>query len=679
MPKASPALTSFNAGEWSPLLGGRVDLAKYQVSCRRLENMIGLIQGPATRRAGTRFVEMVKDGGKFTRLIPFEFSTTQAYIIEFGDLYCRFYKDNGRIEDPPGTPVEIVTTYAEADLANLKFAQSADVLYITHPSYPIRTITRTSHIDWTIADLDFQDGPYLDQNTDTNKALQPSAASGNGITITAVGHTPFVSTDVGRLIRIKLSGTWGNAKIVGFTSATVVTADVKSNFGGTTAIADWRLGLWSGTTGYPSCVTFFEDRLCFAGTTDSPQRIDGSKTGDYTSFAPTDPDSTVTDEHAWAFTLNANNVNAVHWLADDEKGLVAGTVGGEWIVRPSNLGEALTPTNVLAKRSTKNGSINHQPVQADKATLFVQRAGRKLRELAYVFESDGFRAPDMSALSEHITDGGMSALAYQQEPDSIVWAVRSDGTLLGFTYERDQDVLGWHRHILGGVSDVAGTKAKVESVAVIPALDGTRDDLWLVVKRYINGTTFRYVEILTPRWSGGDQIDAFFVDGGLSYDGAPATVISGLSHLEGETVTVLSDGATHPDVLVSGGAITLASPASKVHVGLNYQSVLLPQRLEAGAADGTAQGKTKRIHKAVVRFQETLGAKVGASLSALDTVQFRSGSDPMDSPPPLFTGDKVIPWPGGYSSDGDIYIVQDQPLPMTVVAIFPQVVTQDTR
>ena len=690
MPKASPAFNAFNAGEWSPLLEGRQDLSKYFSALRRMRNFFPKVQGPAVRRPGTRFVEEVKNSATAVRLLPFEFNVEQAYIIEAGDQYFRFYRNNGRIEDPVDTPVEVASPYGTADLPRLRFVQSADVLYLFHPSFMPRKLSRTGHTTWSLDAMTPSDGPYLLTNT-TDTTLTPTAASGS-ITITASAATGLngdagfaAPDDVGRLVRLKHGATWGWAEITAVSSATQVSATVKGTLGGTGATAEWRLGLWSTRTGYPAAGTFFEDRLAFGGVPEFPQRLDLSRTGDFENFAPTETDGTVVSDNGLAFTLNANNVNAVRWILDDEKALMAGTVGGEWPLRPSNLNEALDAENPpQAKRSTVFGSADVAPVKAGNAILFVQRAQRKLLEQAFFFEDDGFRSADLTELAEHITDGGIVEIAYQKEPDSIIWAVRTDGTLLGMTYRREQDVVGWHAHVLGGVSDAAGTPAKVESVAVIPATDGSRDELWLVVQRYVNGGVKRYVEYMEqPLPESGAQEDAFYVDSGLTGTfGSPSTTVSELAHLEGETVQILADGASHPDKVVSGGQVTLDRAATKVQAGLGYDQIsqLQTLNLEAGAADGTAQGKTKRITRCTFRFHRSLGVKAGPDTDLLDPLpelMFRDPSTPMGTPDPLYTGDSTVPWPGGYDGEARITVVPEGPFPCTVIGMFPQVITQD--
>ena len=764
MPKASPNQSTFSGGEWGSLLLGRVDSERYKTALAYCENYVPLVQGPLDRRPGSMYVAGVKTNSKQTRLVEFEFSTTQAYIIEFGDQYFRFYRNNGQIESG-GSPYEVAGPYLEADLFQLKFTQSADVLYIAHTGYAPRKLTRTAHTSWTLTQIDFLDGPYLSVNT-TSTTLTPSGTSGS-ITLTASAVTGindnagFKSTDVGRLVRFYDSANkWTWLKITGFTSTTVVTATVRGpNLSSTTASSTWRLGAWSDTTGWPAAVTFHEDRLCYAGPTDYPQRFDMSKTGDYENFEPTAADGTVADDNALSFSFSSNTVNAIRWIASNEKGLLAGTVGGEWRVSPSSQGEALTPSNISAKQTSSYGSADIEPISIGKNLLFIQRTKKRARELNFFFDVDGFVATDLTVLAPHITGTGIVEMAYQKEPHSIAWAVREDGALVSMTYERDLDALrvGWARHFIGGSSDAAGTNAKVESVAVIPSSDGNRYEVWMVVQRCINGSVVRYVEYLTPFFADDmEQREMFFVDSGLTYDdpktisgatkASPVVItatghgfadgdkiyidnikgmtqlngkifnvankttntfelvdengvdidgnayttyvsggtvrkyvstISGLDHLEGETVSICADGGSQPDKVVSGGAITLAQDATTVHVGEKCPARAKMLPLEAGSADGTAQGKTRRIHRVGFRFDRSLELKIGMDFSDLTPLSFREPEDPMDLPPPLYTGVRSEEIEADYDFLNQICWEQDLPLASRILAVMPQLVTQD--
>ena len=688
MVRAAPIFTNFTAGELSPRLEGRVDLAKYVNGCKALENMIVQKHGPASRRGGFYYSAEVKDSTKKTRILPFEFSATQAYILEFGDQYIRFYKNYGQILSGPfddvfaaefngGAPYEIATPYLEAELFELVITQSADVLYIAHENHEPRTLSRLGDTNWVLDIIQFLDGPYDAVNA-TTTTFGLSAVSGTGITVTASAVTGinsgsgFLSTDVGRLIRFEdAANDWTYLEITAVTDTTHVVADfIGPNASATTAQTGWRLGAFSETTGYPSVVTFFEQRLVWAATTSRPQSMFFSVSADYVNHAPTDKDGLVLDDSGFVYTIATDQVNTIRWMRAG-KVLSVGTAGGEFIVSQGDQNSPLSPTNTRVVRQTTFGSAAVTPPQVGNSVLFLQRANRKVREYVYQYESDAYAAPDLSILSEHITEGGVTDMAYQQEPDSVVWLARSDGVLVGMTYERSQDVVGWHRHPIGG------TDAKVESVAVIPNTTGSRDDLWAVIQRTVNGVSVRYIEFMTPGMPevSVNTIPATYLDSMLTYEGGGVTSVFGLEHLEGQTVSVLADGAAHPDRVVSSGSITLNGSYEVVHAGLPYTSTLQTMRIEAGAKDGTAQGKKKRVSRITYRLYDTLGLKHGPSADRLDIIPFRSSADDMNEPPALFTGDKEIEFPRNWDTDGYIFLVQDQPLPFTVLAIMPELNT----
>jgi hypothetical protein len=353
-----------------------------------------------------------------------------------------------------------------------------------------------------------------------------------------------------------------------------------------------------------------------------------------------------------------------------QRSLIVGTVGGEFVVSASGTTQPITPTNVQIQRQSSYGSANVDAVQIENVTMFLQRAKRKIRELTYNLNIDQYQATDLTLLAEHITEGGIVEMSYQQEPDSILWCVRSDGTLLGFTYARAEQVTGWHRHIIGG--SFSSGNAVVESVASIPT-ENNEDEFYMIVKRTINGATRRYVEYLTLFDYGTDQEDAFYVDSGLTYSGSAATTISGLDHLEGETVTILANGATHANKTVSSGAVTLDRSATKVHIGLPYTSTLQTMRAEAGGEGGTSQSKDKRIHEVTLRLHETVGVEVGPNLNDMERIPFRSSAASMDAAVPLFTGDKQVEFRDDFNTDGFVFVRQTQPLPLTVISIYPRI------
>jgi hypothetical protein len=674
MARVAVQLTNFTGGELSPRLDGRNDLTKYASGCKTLENMIVYPHGSAARRPGTQFVAEVKDSTKKTRLIPFEFSTTQTYMLEFGNQYIRFYKDNGVILSG-GSPYEIVSPYLEAELFEIKFAQSADVMYICHPNHAVRKLSRTGHTAWTLTEVNFTNGPYLDNNITTTTFTTSAHTVGAGRTLTASAitginsDTGFQTTDVGRLVQFRD----GHGKITARTSTTVVTIEILTDMGSSSSSTDWSLGAFSNTTGHATCVTFFEQRLVFAGTKSQPQTLFFSKSGDYENMDE-NRGGTVADDDAIIYTIASNQVNAIRFMTATRT-LIVGTAGGEFAVSGGGTDVAITPTNILIKKQSNHGAANLDAIAVGNVTLFLQRAKRKIRELAYNFDVDGYLAPDMTILAEHISESGITQMAYQQEPNQIIWCVRTDGQLIALTYQREQQVVAWHRHIFGGSFSTGN--AVCESVAALPT-DNNEYQIWVIIKRTINGATKRYVEYLhTFDFDETDNTDFNFLDSQLSYSGSPVTSISGLSHLEGQTVAILADGATHPRKTVTSGSISLDRSASKVKVGLPYTSLLQTMRLDAGSQDGTSQGKTKRIFDITLRIYESIGIEVGPDLNNMERIPFRSSATLMDQAIPVFTGDKEIEFRGNYETDGYVYVRQDQPLPLTILSLYPRLVTND--
>ena len=751
MAKQTVAFTNFTAGELSPRLDGRTDLNKYFNGTKTLENMLIHPHGGASRRSGTKFIHEVKTSSVQTRLIPFEFSTTQTYIMEFGNQYIRFYKDQGiitesnktisgatqanpgvitatshgysngdhviitsvvgmtelngktfkvankttntfEIQDVDGNNVnttgytaygsagvankiyEIASPYATADLPTIKFAQSADLMYLVHPGYAIRKLSRSGHTNWSLTT------PSL--VTSEDKTVSAVTKANPGVVTTSADHGlsegDFVTfTDIGGMTQLN-----GNVYKVGTvgSSTTFNLQDSDGNDLNTSSYGTFSAGgsdkvnkltdpVLNTTTDYfPSSVTFFEQRLVFAGSNNNPQTLWFSKSGSYENFTTGSADA-----DAMVYTIASNKVNAIRYMSA-QRSLIVGTVGGEFVVSGSGTTLPITPTNVQIQKQSSYGAANVDAVQIENVTMFLQRAKRKIRELTYNLNIDQYQAQDMTLLAEHISDGGITEMAYQQEPDSILWCVRSDGTLLGLTYARTEQVVGWHRHILGGV--FGSDQAVVESVASIPA-DSNEDELYIIVKRTINSVTRRYVEHLTLFDYGTDQTDAFYVDSGLTYSGGATTNISGLDHLEGQSVTILADGATHPNKTVSGGGITLDRSSTKVHIGLPFTSLLQTMRIESQGNEGTSQSKTKRINEVTLRLHETVGVEVGASLTDMERIPFRSSAAAMDTAVPLFTGDKQVEFRDDFNTDGHVFVRQTQPLPLTLLSIYPMLTVND--
>jgi hypothetical protein len=855
MPRSNPFQPSFNAGEISPRLHARTDFQKYRNALSRCQNAIPLPEGAWMRRAGTRYVSEVNSSSAKSRLRKFQYSTTQAYVLELAPSLIRFFRNQGRISvadtdasisngtfssnindwddrstggagnaiahdntngrltlqtngtasddigwaeqdvaigasyrntehvlkfqvigapsdrielrigsattgsqiiadqlyevgyhcvafNPGGNAtvyiqfrnrgnfrdkdvqidnvslidnagVSVQTPYAEADLYDIVGVQSGNFLYLYHEEYPTYRLERHGHTSWSLEEVAWQDGPYLDEN-DTSTTLTFSAATGLGVTVTASSvegindGQGFLTTDIGRLIRLT-DGTvnWGWAVITARTSTTVVTADVRRTVVVTTAETKWRLGAWSGTTGYASCGSFYEQRMIAAGTVEQPQTFWGSQSSDFENMAPDSPNSdgttwaeTVEDDDAFDYTLSADDVHAIRWLSAGENTLAIGTTAGEWV--PESTGAVLTPTDITVRQQTSHGSARIQPVRVDHVVLFVQRAKRKLREFGFNFDVDGYTAPDMTRLAQHISKGGFVEMDYAEEPNSLIYAVRADGRLMAMTYRREEDVVGWSRHVLGG--SFSSGIAVVESVTVIPGNNGSgqvlnsedRDEVWVIVKRTINGATKRYIEVFEGDFEGPDpndyddeddwetammdaQKDVYYADSIITYDGSAATSITGLDHLEGQTVKILADGAIHAEKTVSSGTVTLDSSASIVQIGLGYKHRLKTLKIEGGTVAGTAVGKTKRIPGVTLVVLNSHTVSAGPDEDNLKEYDFREVGDAMDAAAPLKTTEKFIEFEGNWTTDSRILVESDDPVPFMLQAMAPEIDVKEMR
>ena len=953
MPRISSIISNFTAGEWSPQMMGQTDLAMWKNACKTMLNFFPRVTGGAQKRTGTVFVAEVKDSLKPVRLIPFQYSTLQAYVIEAGDSYLRFIKDKAQITVASGPAYTIGSSFRADDVSKIRYVQDKDLMYMFHRNYPTQKIIRYDHNDWEIKNAPIGNGPYMpvkkyaevgidltpggdfeedagctsigtplaqkrtdyrvyagtyarvvtmdaadegfklanfttvtgksyvvrfrvftraenlklvvrnggntgdshslliegipvnqwsecslifaetaggngafvsflspagapdmddeivtngsfenegdwypfgNPDTEWNRRAQtvangfnphtgawvwwvhsngvllwgvrsspfitetdksykivvwvrgevggsptvtvqvrrgdngdtvtladkvavtpevwsakeycytetnggssayiligtvdgsplliddvsikevktsywldnvevfetetitmtPSAKTGVGITLTA-SSAFFVAGHIGSFIQLT-HGTAdpGYARISSITSSTVAIVEGLSDFQDITATANWREGAWSTKNGYPACGAFYEQRLIAASSAEDPDGVWGSKTTEYEDFEPG-----VLPTSALAYKLQAD---IIRWLSPLGQ-LVAGSVNSEFRIGASS-DAALTPTNIRMTPQGRKGSADTEPINMGNAILFVQRCGssgygKRLRELSYNYEIDSFKGVDLTAFAEHITGTGIVRMAWMASPYPILWAATADGDLIGLTYDREQNVIGWHRH------DVGGT---VEDLCVIPG--DTQDDLYMVVNRTIAGTTKRYIEVMAPFDYGPDLKDAFFVDCGLSYDGAPTTTITGLGHLEGKPVAILADGLVQTAKTVSGGSITLDAEASVVQVGLPYTSELEPMPLQGGAMEGTSEGKKKRIHGVTIYFHQSFGGEIGPDASNLEPLVFSSTS--------LFTGPKDdFNFPGDWGLEATILIRQSEPLPMTVLALMPRFRTED--
>lgn len=505
--------------------------------------------------------------------------------------------------------------------------------------------------------------------------IEVRAGSTTGIN----GDTGFQATDVDRLIRFKgTDGVWRSMKITHVISTTAVRAELQGDIlANVESSPNWRLGLFSKTTGFPTAAGWFDDRLWLGGMSGYPDWFAFSVTGKYEVFSPTTGAGDVEDDSGFAGKLQSRRRGRLQWIATDGRAVLLGTSSAIWSVSSTDAQSGISARTAKARRQSALGAAGVEPQQAGRQILFVQRGGKTMREAIFSFGIDGYETPSMSLYTSHIGALQMLQHDFALSPYAIDWVRMGDGTVAGFIYNKEQGVLGWFRCDFGGF---------VESLCVLPSQATEQDVLWMTIKRETPAGTRRFVERMMPLWDFGNlKTDAFFVDGGLTYDGDPITDVYGLWMYEGMRVVGLADGSPITPQIVSGGKITLRSPASIITVGLGFDSEAETSRIEAGAANGTAQGKWKRIHELRMRLWDTGGGAYATrnndgTVSDYIDLENLTPDTPTDEMIPLMTGDtQKLDMPQNYSTEGTILLRQsgDIPLPMNVVALMPQLVTQD--
>tara|TARA_S200000501_G_scaffold195288_1_gene183921 strand:+ start:654 stop:3122 length:2469 start_codon:yes stop_codon:yes gene_type:complete len=814
MPVTRTFSRSFSGGEISPEMFGRIDDAKFQQGAATMRNFVAKPQGPAENRPGFSFVREVKNSNQSVRLLSFTFSTVQTMIIEMGNEYFRFhtlgqtlfYSDgaawnsgtnyaigdiakysgvnyyaktaHSNSQPPNGTNwyalptspniYEIPHPYQQAELFDVHYVQSADVMTLVHPNHAPRELRRLSATKWELRTINFASplasptgvsvSAYIPSssstNTDTYEAHEyvVTAVASNLVDESAQSGSASVQNNIyvtGAKNTISWNAVSGASKyrvykeqagIYGFlgetTSTSIIDANIAPNFSRTPPIYENE---FQSTNNFPGAVSYFEQRRVFAGTNNEPQTILMTKSGTESNLSFGLP---IRDDDRIKFRVAARESNTIRHIVPLTNLLML-TGSAEWRVSSIN-SDAITPTSISVKPQSYVGANNAQPVIVNNSMVYAASRGGHVRELGYNWQANGFITGDLSLRAPHLFDNlTVTDMALSKAPIPIVWFISSGGKLLGFTYVPEQTIGAWHQH------DTDGT---FESVAVVS--EGNDDVLYCVVKRTINGATKKYVERLGTRLFN-DARDCFFVDCGSTYNGTntntnqtvtisggtnytrgesvtitanynlfnappslddvgdaivlisgsnyyrcnitattnqtvatvkldvdlPASlrntgittyevarnVISGLDHLEGKTVSILADAAVHPQRVVSSGSITLERASSVVHVGLEYESDLqsMPMALQTEAF---GQGRVKNINHVWLRVLESSGIFAGPSADKLVEAKQRT-TEAYGAPPRLKTEDIKIMVTPTWQDNGQLFVRQTDPLPLTVVGM----------
>jgi hypothetical protein len=767
MPNVRTLQRSFAGGEMSPEMFGRIDDVKYQTGAATMRNFVATPQGPAENRAGFAFVREVKDSTKRTRLIPFTYSTTQTMVIELSPGFIRFHTQGGTLLSG-GVPYEIANPYAEADLFDIHYVQSADVMTLVHPNYAPRELRRLGATNWTLTTINFGSPIAAPTGVSATRYI-PASSSTNADTYETMSYvvTAITADEIGESVSSSVASVTNNIFVTGATNTIAWSAVTGASRYRVYKLLGGLYGYIGSTTGtsivdnniapdlsvtppiydnefvssgnYPGAVSYFEQRRCFAGTINEPQKIWMTKSGTESNLSYGLP---IRDDDRIEFRVAAREANTIRHIVPLTQLLLL-TGSAEWRVSSLNSDE-ITPTTISVRPQSYIGASNVQPVIINNALVYCGARGGHVRELGYNWQASGFITNDLSIRSAHLFDNyEISDMAFAKAPIQMVWFVSTSGMLLGLTYTPEQQVGAWHKH------DTDGT---FESCTVVA--EGNEDRLYVVVKRTINGQTKRYVERMSSRHF--DSIEgAFFVDSGATYDGTntsattvtvsggttwgpsdvltitastaiftyPGTgdvndaivltdsagnkyrltirsttsttvatarvdvtlpvalrntatalysfarnTISGLSWLEGKTVSILADGAVQPRKVVTSGSITIDRASSIIHIGLPYESDLQSLPLAMGIDNGMGQGRYKNVNKAWLRVYQSSGIFIGPNPANLVEAKQRT-TEPYGTPPELKTEEIQIMLTPSWLDSGQVFVRQSDPLPLSIVGM----------
>lgn len=768
---------SFAAGEISPSLHARVDLARFQIALKTCKNFVVMPHGGVKNRPGTQFVDETP-GGEQVRLIRFKFNNDDSYALVFSNLKMRVVRDGAYVLNSAGPdiglPFELVTTYALADLEQLSWTQSADVMTFVHQGHKPRELKRFAHDNWTITDVSLvpsiaapasATATYTGSSAtgDTNKwTYQVTAVYDDGdrveesLPITSNQITIRVATPEAQVVWPAVVGaTYYNlykdrdqSGIYGFIGRAVGLLFDDANIIPTKSdTPPTGLDPFIGAGNYPGAVGYYQQRMVYGGTLNRPQTNWFSRVGVYNNFGFSTPQK---DDDAITWTMASTEINQIlNYLPLRQ--LLTLTSGAEWAIDGTASG--FTSKTINGSAQSYNGSGHVPPLVLNNTVLYLQSRGKVVSSLGYSLEADGLSGENLTLWASHLVKNyGVVEWAYAKSPDSVIWCKREDGTLLGLTYMREQDVVAWHRHETDGT---------IESLCTVP--ESREDVLYMVVIREINGVSKRYIERMVSRQipviDGTETLDIAqcnFVDCGLGYQGWNTGVVTyelsdgvnwnypetltltsssgasfsvadvgrqvhfrdptteallrlditayvsgdvvdvvpigvvpvglrdtpttdwalalktfgGLSHLEGKSVAILADGSVVGGKTVVAGTVTLQSHAAVAQIGLPYVSDLETLAVNISGQE-TLLDKKKIVTSITLMVEESRGIFAGKDADSLFERKQRI-DEHYNEPTRLLTGAAKINIENNWEGQGQVFIRQVDPLPLTILGIIPE-------
>lgn len=729
---------TFAAGELGENLIARSDMAVYQIAVEAMENFVPMKEGGAMRAPGTRMVLELKNEAEIGRLLPFRYSPTDYYMLVINGGVSRLVREGGFVQNEDTTPFEFAVPWIEADLASLRAARSGNTLYVVGSKKP-QELVRSGALTWTCGDYMPVNGPVDTQNVDAAKTVKASAATGGGITLTGTGNV-FDASQVGGIFRIDdrdlsltpewsaietaipldaqrrwngnvyratlaaadagpnapthTSGsvsagqkdnttpyqTWeflhpgyGFVRVTAVAGANSATADVLSRLPDTVvsgATLRWYPPAWTSAKGWPNVIAFRTPRLVFArgpqlwGTAnDDPHDHDLGKADDDDAISVLirAPDDSLVDIQ-WMMTAGV---------------VILGTSDLEWMFRVPDFFGSLTPKAAGAFDCGSDGSAAAEAAKVDGGVMWVGKTAKRIHYAGAIdAQSQNFDAEEISVRAAHIFAPGIAKMAWQKDPNRVMWIALKDGTLASLTFMPKQQVCAFARH--------PRLNFFVEDIAVIPGVGNGVDEVYLIVRRVINGQTRRFVEQLANFFTPIDPKNptaegAWFLDCALNLvSDAPVSQVTQLAHLEGQTVGVFADGAMQQQKVVTGGAIDLDRDSKNILVGLPIRAYIRDLPRNFNLQGGSTTGEEKTVHDAVVRLRHAGGGKLRVFNPEDDNPDLweslvETGADDYDAAPPLVTGQIRAIVEGDIREEAQLEFLCDDAMPCTMLAMSPKI------
>jgi len=639
----------FTAGELDPVLLGRIDKELYYKGASLLRNVVANPQGHISRRPGSEYIDSTTSNAA-SQSIEFQFNTIQTYLIVFTAGEFKVYKNDVLQATITSSPISALTA---SQVQEMKFVQSADTLLLFHKDVQTIKITRSSHTAWTAVAVTYDNIPWFAfsgvSTVEPGYTLTLSAVSGRDVTATASGGTTFTSGSVGQYIYGKAGGI---LRITGYTSSRIVTGQVEVSFpeAGSSShieIGQWEYEIgyepvWSASRGWPSTGTFHQNRLWVANSGQRPQTLWGSQVSKFFDFNV----DRGNDDEAIDVTIDDNRVNAIRNLVSG-RNLQIYTTGGEFYI-PTEVGNPITPAKILIVKSTAHGSSNLLPVPVGGATIFIENAGKVVREFIYNDLEQNYGAKNISLLSSHLINDPVSSAVRQSTSDSpadYLYLVNADGTMAVLNIARDQELLAW---------TLWSTDGFYEEVTVLG------QEVYATVKRTINGSVVRYIE----KFNKLHFLDASVIQ----TNGSPTTAWSGLGHLEAQEVRVRGDNFILENATVSSGAITSSLDVSELEAGIMFTARIKTLPIEAILNNQQLTGDWKRLVSANCRLINTRNIVIKYGDTRYVPAFTFFGSNVLDTPVQTFTGWKKV-FISGVERDVALEITQDYPLELELLAL----------